>query len=151
MGKYTRTLMDYDSEVSTVQVYATDLSEANIAAQITLQSNFGAAINGMSTGSLQKIEYGNVVSANNPAPPDPFAQRELKWRVDYSDDVTGEKGYFTVPCANAARLDPNNRGKAEIGDGAQVDAFVTATEAYVLSKAGNAITVLQIVLVGRNI
>lgn len=150
MGKYSRTLMDYDGETSTVQCYATDLSEANIAAQITLQSNFGAAINDMSIGSLQKIEYGNVVTTLNSAPTNQFAQRELKWRVDFRDTVTGKPYHFTIPCANAALLDPNARGKADMSNQDVID-FVTATEAYVLSQDGNAIEVLQIIMVGRNV
>lgn len=150
MGKYSRTLKDYNDEISTVQVYATDLNETNIAAQITLQANFGAAINDLSIGSLQKIEYGNQVISNSPAPTNTWAQRELKWRIDYVDDVTGKPGYFTIPCANTALLDPNNKGMID-PDHADVVDFIAAMEAYVLSQDGNAVSFVQGVLVGRNI
>lgn len=149
-SQYTRSLMDYDEETSTVQVHATFLNDTNFAAQIVKQSTFGAAINDMSLGTLQKISYGNVVPQSNPPPSNQFAQRELKWRVDFTDDVTGKPYHFTIPCANAALLDPNNKGKADMDD-ADVADFVAATEDYVLSQDGNAITVRQIVLVGRNI
>lgn len=150
MGFYVRTLKDYNDENSTVQVYATDLNETNIAAQITAQANFGAAINDLSIGSLQRIRYGNQVVSNSPAPANTWAQRELKWRIDYVDDVTGEPGYFTIPAANTALLDPNNKGFID-PDHVDVVAFVAAMEAYALSRDLNAISFVQGLLVGRNI
>jgi len=150
VGQYTRTLKDFDGEISSVQVHSADLTEVNIAAQLIAQANFGAAINDMSTGSLQQIRYGNVVESNQPAPVDPWAQRELKWRVDFVDAVSGNPYHFTIPCADATLLSTIAKGEADLTD-ADVIAFVAATEAYVLSKEGNAITVERIVMVGRNI
>lgn len=150
MGFYSRSLTDYDGEKSTLQVYAADLNAGNIAAELTLQATFGAAINDMSLGSLQEIRYGNQVVSNAAAPAETYAQREMKWRVDYTDDVTGKPYHFTIPVADTSKLDANNRGFADPDD-TDVAAFITATEAYVLSQDGNAITVQQIELVGRNI
>lgn len=150
MGTYSRTLKDFDGEVSTVQVHTTDLNAGNIAAQITLQADFGTAINDMSLGSLQKIAYGNLVESNQPKPSNVWAQRELKWRVDFTDDVTGEPGFYTIPCANADLLSLIAPAEADLTD-ADVIAFVAASDAYVLSKAGNATSVQRIVMVGRNI
>lgn len=150
MGFYSRQLKDYDGETSTLQVHAPELNAGNIAAQLTLQANFGAAINDMSLGTLQQIRYGNSVESNAAAPPETYAQRELKWRVDYVDDVTGEPFHFTIPVADTSKLDANNRGFADPDD-VDVAQFITDAEAYVLSKNGNAITISQIELVGRNI
>lgn len=150
MGFYVRSLKDFDGESASVQVHAADLNAGNIAAQLTAQSDFGAAINDMSMGSLQTIRYGNSVVQLDSWPVDPWAQRELKWRVDYRDVVTGEPGHFTIPCANAALLSITDRGKADFLN-TDVQDFITAAEAYVLSKAGNAINIMQIVMVGRNL
>jgi hypothetical protein len=150
MGNYTRTLKDFDGEVSNVQVHVADLNAGNIAAQITLQSDFGAAINNLSLGSLQKIANGNQVDSNQPAPTNVWAQRELKWRVDFTDDVTGEPGFYTIPMANADLLSAIAKGEADLTD-ADVIAFVAASDAYVLSKQGNPTSVVRIVMVGRNI
>jgi len=150
MGTYSRTLKDFDGEVSTVQVHTEDLSEVNIAAQITAQSNFGAAINDLSLGSLQTIKYGNQVNSNQPKPANQWAQRELKWRVDFTDDVTGEPGHYTIPCADASLLSLVAPAEADLADAAVI-AFVAASDAYVLSKAGNPTSVQRIVMVGRNI
>lgn len=151
MGFYTRTLMDYDEETSHVRVHAEAINAGNIAAQLVLQSNFGAAINDMSIGSLQSIRYGNEVIANSESPEETYAQRELKWRVDYRDTVNGEPYHFTIPCANLDLLDPNNRKQAFMGDGDVVDDFVAAAEAYALSPDGNPIQILRILAVGRNL
>jgi len=150
MGFYTRSLKDYDGETTTFRVRAAQLNAGNIAAQITLQSNLGTAINDMVLGALNRITYGNEVDTPVIASDEPTAQRELKWLIQYHDETTGEKLTAELGTANPARLDPNARSQAEIGDGAEVDAFVTAFEAYVLSDAGNAVVVDRIVLVGRN-
>ena len=150
MGRYSRTLLDYDNESTTIGVYAADLNAGNIATQITLQADFGAAINDMALGTLQRIQYGNTVESLQPPPSDPFAQRELKWRVDYRDTVNGKPGFFTIGTANAALLSATDRGKADPLN-ADVIAFTTAAEAYVLSQDGNAIEIEQIVIVGRNV
>lgn len=151
MGFYNRKLKDYDGENSSVTVHAADLNAGNIATELTLQSNFGAALNNITLGSLQTIRYGNGVDALSAAPSDVWAQRELKWFVQFRDTVNGEPGHFTVPTADATKLDPNNRGHAYIGDAGDVDAFITAAEAYVKSRDGNAIEILDITLIGVGI
>lgn len=150
MGFYSRKLKDYDGETSNVGIHVADLNAGNIAAQITAQADFGTALNGISLGSLQTIRYGNQVDSNQPAPTDPWAQRELKWRVDYRDTVSGTPYHFTVPCADATLLSTIDKGKMDLASAAGI-AFETAFEAYALSPEGNAVELLQVVMVGRNI
>lgn len=151
MGFYTRSLKDYDGETTTFRVRAAQLNAGNIAAELGLQAALGTAINDMVVGALNRITYGNEVDTPVIAATDKAAQRELKWLVQYHDDVTGEKLTAELGTADVTRLDPNSRGQAEIGDGAETDAFVAAFEAYVKSGvAENAVTVDRIVLVGRN-
>lgn len=151
-GFYSRSLKDYDGETTTFRTSVTELNAGNIAAQITLQATLGSAINDMVLGTLQKINYGNVVDNGAAPPSDPFAQREMKWLIRYVDDVTGKRYQCELGTANLARLDPNNRDRAYIGDGAEVDAFVAAFEAYVVAPdTGNAVSIESIVPVGRNL
>jgi len=149
-GFYKRGLSDFDDESGSVQVYATELSAANMAAELVKQANFGAAINDMSLGDLQEIRYGNFVASNSPNSMDKANQREIKWRVDYLDLINGRPGYFTIPCAKVTLLSTIARGEADVLDQDVID-FIAATEAYVLSRDAHAITVTKIWLVGRNI
>ena len=146
---YVRSMTDYDGENTTFRVNATTLTAANFDAQVALNVALGVAIVGITHGALQKISYGNEILS--PATcEEPQAQRELKWLIRYRDDITGNPYTVELGTADTAALDPNNRGYAEIGDGGVVDAFVTAFEAYVLSPAGNAVSIDSIQLVGRN-
>lgn len=152
VAKYSRTLTDYDGEDSTFQCASEFLSAANMATELTLQSNLGAALNGITRGSLQKIFYGNQVDSNTAPPDDVWAQREIKWKVNYHDAVTGKVRWLTIPTADLTHLDPNNKDRAHIGDGAEVDAFVTAFEAFAKDPdTGNAVVVDSIVPIGVNL
>ena len=151
MGFYTRAYKDYDGEGTVFRVHVADLNAGNIAAQLGLQAALGAATNDMVLGALNRITYGNEVDTPVVHADEPTAQRELKWLVQYHDSITGaELGPLEIGTANPARLDPNARSQAQMGDAAEVDAFVDAFEAYVLSPAGNAVIVDRLVLVGRN-
>lgn len=151
MGFYQRSLMDYDGEQTAFRVHVTALNDTNIAAQLTLQANLGTAINNMVTGSLQHIRYGNEVISQNAAPSDPWSQRETKWLISYRDTITGKNYRCELGTADLTNLDPNNRDSAYIGDGGDVDAFITAFEAYVTAPlTDNAVEITGIVPVGRN-
>lgn len=146
---YSRSMTDYDAETTVFRVNTTPISAANFDAQLALQVALGNAINGITLGTLQKIVYGNEITSPGVCN-DPLAQRENKWLIRYRDDVTGEPYRLELGTADLTKLDPNNRGFAQMGDGAEVDAFVTAFEAYALSPEGNAVTVTSIQFVGRN-
>lgn len=151
IGKLSLTMRDYGGEDGSFYVYAPEITAANFAAQETLRNAFLAAVAAMTTGSEVRRSFGNLVTDASPSnAPTVYDQRENKWRIDYVDDSTGKAYHFTLPCADLLLLDPNDRAHAEIGDAGDVDGFVAATEAYVLSEAGNSITVREITFVGRN-
>ena len=64
------------------------------------------------------------------------------------DTVTYDPVSIEIPCADTSLLDPNNLDRMVIDSGAGAT-LVTELEAVALSKAGNAIEVNEIVLVGR--
>jgi len=146
---YTRTMTDYDAESTVFRVNSTPLSAANFDAQVALNVALGAAIAGMTLGTLQRIAYGNEILSPG-VNDEPLAQRENKWLIRYHDTTTGDNYTVELGTADLTLLDPNNRGYAEIGDAGAVDAFVTAFEGYVLSPAGNAVAIDSIQFVGRN-
>jgi len=151
-GKLSFTQRDYGGEDTTSNFVVPAITAANFAAQETLRNAFTAAIAAMTTGNEIRRTFGNVVVDETPTnAPLQTDQREAKWRVDYTDDVTGKADHFTLGCADLLLLDANDRAHAHIGDAGDVDGFITACEAYVLSPAGNAITIREITHVGRNI
>lgn len=148
-GFFTQTFTDYDGENSAVRGRTTVLTAANFDAQATARSEFIAALAAMTLGLNHKYTFGTEILNNLGRATAEEAQRELKWLVSYHDGTT-LKGYsMEIPCANTARLDPNDRAHAEIGDGAEVDAFVTEFQSYFLTPDGNSPIVDEITLVGR--
>jgi hypothetical protein len=151
VGKYTRTLIDYDGEKTVFRVHVDDLNASNFDAQLALQVALGSAINGIVVGNLNKIEYGNETISGYDPPDDQWAQRETKWLITYKDAVTNKQYRCELGTADLEQLNPDNRDSAFIGDSGVVDAFVTAFEAYVLSPdTDNAVEIVSIVPVGRN-
>jgi hypothetical protein len=150
-GRFARTYKDYDGESSTMAFPIAAITAANYDAQLALQATFVSALVPMmaSTPGLAKTTWGNVVEASGVCD-NPLAQRETKWLVQYHDYSTNTKGVLEIPCANLNKLDANDRANAAIGDEGEVDAFVAALEAYMLSPAGNAIVVDEITFVARN-
>lgn len=152
MGKLVLTYRDYGptGERSTAIFEGVDLTAGNFDAQVTEQNALRNAVNAITLGELTKVTRVAVESPQPGAnPASPFAQRELKWLVRYHDDVTGKRATLEIPCADLAKLDPNNEDIADTSD-ADIAAFITAFEAYVLGPSGNNAVVDQIVFVGRD-
>jgi len=151
MGKLIVTFKDYGGEVSTATFPGSDLTEANITAELAEMLAIVTALGDVTLGNITKIQRVASVSPQEDVPAtSPLSQREQKWLVRYHDTITYEKGTLEVPCADLNLLDEANRGRADLTD-EDVDAFVTAVEAYIVGPGGNAIEVDEIVHVGRNI
>lgn len=148
-GRFSCSLTDYDNEHANVGFAIPVLTAANFDAQQTLMNTFIAALMDMVLGNRWKNSQAIEVLNNITPATDQAAQVELKWLVQYHDGTTLKRYSIEVPTANTARLDPNDRAHAEIGDGAEVDAFIDALEAYGKTPDGNAIVVDEITLVGR--
>lgn len=150
-GYFSRSVMDYDSEVSNVRVRSAVITAANFDAQATLRTAFQLGMNGIIGGTVVKEDFGNSARNAIVPPADNAIQRELKWLVQFHDAVTYERFSVEIPCADVEMLDPNDRAHAHIGDAGPVDAFVDAFEAFVLTNNGNAALVDEITLVGRRV
>lgn len=142
--------LDYGEEATRFGFHIVQLTSANfdatIAAVATLQGAVDNVVLGLFDGKTvqaQDIEVG-------PKATDPYAQREAKWRVRYTDDVSSQgNGSFEIGMPDLTLLVAGT-GKMDITAGAGA-ALVTAIEATVLSRLGNAVTVTEIIHVGRNI
>lgn len=151
-GYATRTYQDYDNEPGVLKVGVAEFTAANYTAQSTAIATLWTAIDAITLGKYLKSEQGNRYIDPNPvAASDEAAQRELKWLVQYHDGTTGRKYSVEIPTADPAQLDPNDRAHAHIGDTDVVDAFITAFQAVVKTRDGNAAVVDEITLVGRRV
>jgi hypothetical protein len=129
------------------------LTAGNIVAQVALISAVRAALDAITLGVIQRETImAAETGISGELPTSPYAQRELKLLVTYADDVTGDRGTFTVPMPDLAALTPvEGTDRILLEDTGVMAAFVSAVEDYALSSAGNAITVLTAHVVGRNL
>lgn len=75
-------------------------------------------------------------------PTDENAQKEIRYRVGFTDDDNGKKYSFTIPCADLSLKDA---GTEDVPlDGTEAAAFVTAFEANGRTELGNTLTVNSI-------
>lgn len=151
MGKLRQVYWEFGTQAasSAVTVHSADLTAGNIVAQAGLRDTFIGAVSDVSLGVLGSMEWTAETSevARTPSS-DPAAQRENKWLVAFVDNVTGLGGRFTIPCYNSALLAIDG---SEMEAGGLRTALISATEAFVQSNAGNAVTVVGIRFTARNL
>jgi len=145
-------ITDYSNEKSTFSVNGVTVNAGNFAAQATLAAALAGAVEDLSIGELTK-QITVVPVVDTPAiPTNPYAQREMKWLVRYSGDVSGK--LFSIEIA-APDITDNVVPNTDVADITSTDwvAFVTAFEAYAKSPDDNteSVTVVDARLVGRNI
>jgi len=145
-------ITDYSNEKSSFGLTSITANAGNLAAQQTEYAALFAAVEDLSIGEVTKQSM-NLVIYDTPAiPTSPYAQRELKWLVQYQGDSSGK--LFSVEIA-APDVTDNVVVNTDVADLASTDwaAFVTAFEAYVRSpdNGTETVTVIGARLVGRNI
>jgi len=145
-------ITDYSNEKSSFGVTSVTANAGNLAAQQTLAAALVGAVEALTIGEVTKQSM-NLVILDAPAiPTSPFAQREMKWLVQYQGATSGK--IFTVEIA-APDITDNVAPNTDIADLSSTDwaAFVAAFEAYVKSpdNGTEAVTVIKAKLVGRNI
>lgn len=150
-GSYTTSIRDHSREISSFSIHVPQLSAINI-------DDYGGvfstalmnAVDPLITGNVARHSLtANTVPVSADAPANPWSQRELKWNVPYTDDVTGLPGSFEIPTADVALLIPNT----DLLDTSLPawDTFRDLIELRAVSNAGNPITLGQPRLVGRNL
>jgi len=150
-SKVTLRYLDYDNEASSFAVEGVDLTAANLVAQQALIDALVAATAGIIIGTLneESILLSRTTISSTP-PTEPFAQRETKWLVTYSDTVTDEIHQAEIPTADLAELTTNG-GFLDTGVGTPGEAFVDAFEAFVRGHGTNPVSVISVRHVGRNL
>ena len=145
MGQVKIPIKDYSNETSTVSVYTDD---AVLDADITSLFN---AVDGVSIGTLVKstlVIRADKDTGSTALPADSAAQRELKWSVAYTDNVTGKSYRHEIPCADTSLL-AGNTDQMDVTAGAGLT-YKTQFESTARSELDNAVTLNAVTLVGRS-
>lgn len=145
----TLSTRDFSDEVSTTRYEGVDLTAGNFAAQGTLMDNILAAQQALQIGHV--FQDARLASVDDIAGviASPYAQRELKWLVSFTDQVLGSRHSLEVP-APALTFLVTGSDLIDMGDAA-VTTYIAALEAYVRINGTNAVNVDTIRLVGRNL
>lgn len=145
-------ITDYSNEKSSFGVTSVTANAGNLAAQQTLAAALVGAVDDLTIGELTKQQMALIILDAPAIPTDPYAQREMKWLVQYQGDDSGK--LFSIEIA-APDITDNVVPNTDVADLTSDDwaAFVTAFEAYVKSpdNGTEAVTVIGARLVGRNI
>lgn len=149
MTNATVTYMDHSGEQSRAGFFVEQLDASNFSSVQTDIDTIILAIDLLSNGSkAQDTWTADKRLYPFTLPNDPTAQREIKALVTYADDVTGNRYQLTIPVFN---YDGVQQGTDVIDLSAGGwPGFINAFEGGGRSPAGNSVTVLGAVLVGRN-
>lgn len=149
MGKWNYSIIDHDSEASSVGVNIVDLNAGNIAATLVQVAALKDAVDAVIIGTpRQEQVIATTADIAGVAPADGFAQRETKWLVT-GTDTQGLTSTLEIPCANLDLLAGGTKN-LDISAGVGL-ALKTALDAVWISRAGNAVTVSRVIHVGRNL
>lgn len=149
MGKLNYTIIDHDSEGSTVGVNIADINAGNIVATLAAIATLEAAIDAVVAGTPRQEQIIAVTTdIAGVAPASGWAQRETKWLVS-GVDSQGLSSTLEIPTADLTLLAGGTKN-LDISAGVGL-ALANALNAVWLSRAGNAVTVSKIIHVGRNL
>jgi len=145
-------ITDYSNEKSSFGVVSVTGNAGNLTAQEGLAAALTAAVANLTIGVVSKHQYGITLIDAPGIPTNPYAQREMKWLVQYQGNTSGK--IFSTEIA-APDVTDNVVANSDVADLGSVDwlAFVSAFEAYVKSpdNGTEAVTVVKAKLVGRNL
>ena len=151
MDKITFSRADRSREVTTTSINVQDITSLNFDDTVTISANLEAAFNGICDAASHRIQLGAGVVKLAKAL---AGFREQKWLVRYRETASPFGEYsFEVGTASAAAPTIVETSGKEILDpnSAEWSALSVAVNAGVLSPAGNAVTMYEVELVGRNI
>jgi len=153
-SEITYTQIDHSNEPTRTTLRFADIVDAATltsvnAARDTLLADMQAITN--STFKQHKTTL-NTVKLSNLIPASPDSQRERKMVIYYQDNVTFETFTLEIGCADTTALTiPPGTDEITLADAGVMQTFYNDFNANVLSKNGNAVTIIRAVLVGRNL
>jgi len=147
--------LDGGNEVGTMRFFGAELTAGNFAAKIALWATLLSAADALALGARKKDVY-NDESVYSVAQPTNGAMRESKLLVQYKDGTTGEKFTTTLPTLDPTKVDyvinVNAKDVILLDSPTEVTDFIAAFEAFAVApRTGNAVVVIGLKAVGRNI
>lgn len=143
---------DYSNEKSGVSVVSANLDAGNFAAQQTLALALSVATGALSLADLTKRTMSDILLDSPSVPTNVYAQREIKWLVQYQGNTSGKLFTLEIPAAN---LTGNLVANTDIADVSSADwlAWIEAFEDIARSPDNDTETVTfrGARVVGRNI
>lgn len=146
------TLRDASKEDSVVKVYNGPITAISLPGYLTQLGDFRTALDNLTLCNIAREQWtGDVTELDQNQASNPFAQRELKLKIDYIGDNGSPIRHFTVAGPDLAALTIVN-DQIVLADGGVMEAFVTAAEAMMRHPLDDteAITIVGAEIVGRN-
>lgn len=146
MGRLARTYLDHDGDKSTVSFEGIDMTAGNFDAQVTEQNALITALDAVTLGTpIQTVRNAVVVDVVAAPPVNPFAQANIRWVIEYTNDTSGRKYTTSVPTADLSLADAmyNGAPALSIEPGGAGEELKDAFEAYTLQE-GDPVTVTGI-------
>lgn len=147
------TLLDYSNERSAVSITNGDITAVSLPGFLTDFGDIRDTIDGITLGTMSKEQWiGDDTLLSNALPASAFAQRELKWLVIYTNNVTGKLHNLEIPTADPVGRLIAGTDRADLTE-ANMLAFVTDFNGFARSPENgvDAVTIQEILLVGRNL
>lgn len=147
--KFTISGLDKSGEGTRLSGYIGTLTAGTFDAQVAAVQAIQAAVQGVSLIDFEGLQINHIDSpTETDRPANNYAQREAKWLVTLSDDVTSKLVQFEIggPDLDLLGSDGSNM---DVTGGAGL-ALAAALEANFKSPAGNDCTFVSAVHVGRN-
>lgn len=160
---HSTTIVDYNGETSTTTIHTGAVTAVSLPGLLTDIAAWRAAITGVIIGNQRSDRLTAYNTNLNPfLPSDPNAQVERKWQLNYVDSTQffdapvnsipnagyGKKFQVEIATADASLVLPNSE-YMDIGVGSPGEDLVTAFEAIARSPYGGAVSVTDVILVGR--
>lgn len=147
---------DYDGEPARTTFNTVEIDELNLVAQTAAANALRTAINALVLAPVESAMITDRIWDAVTAITNPFAQREIKWVVIVQDAEGNKFKANEFPTANLDLLENNSKYLVKSGNivvtaaAADVQAFITAYEAFAVGNTGLALTVWDVYQVGRN-
>lgn len=146
------TIRDYSNELSSFAVTSPTGNAGNLAAELASALALSSAVENLTIGHLDRYTY-QIIPLDTPlTPSNPLAQRELKWLVSYTGDVSGKLFQIEIAAPDPTDNLVGNSDIADIGS-ADWNDFRIAFETFARSPDNGTenVTLVSARLVGRNI